>query len=176
VWLAGVLAVIVLVTLFIARIAGAGSDGDAPDGGSAQPGSSQSSSESATPEPSVSPESDGPAGPEAAVDDKVAAPAAMTLATAFGKAFATPPPASAPDQWWAGVSRHTDQTLAEQLRDVDPTTLKATKVTGPARSSQGGVSSAEVIVPTDAGELLVVCVLVDGEWKVADYELERRPT
>jgi hypothetical protein len=100
----------------------------------------------------------------------------MTLAAAFAAAFATKPPAGAPDQWWAGVSKHTDQTLAEQLRGVDPTTLKATKVTGPARSAQGGVSSAEVTVPTDAGELLVVCVLVNGEWKVADYELERRPT
>ncbi len=100
----------------------------------------------------------------------------MTLATAFATDWATRPPANEPDQWWQRVTRHTDLTLAEQLREIDASTLAATKVTGPAQSAQGGVTSAEVRVPTDAGPILVVCVLVDGEWKVADYELERRPS
>jgi len=178
VWLAGTLAVIVLGTLFIARIAGGGSDGDGGTTTGSTTGSSQQpgGTESGAPTPSETPEVDGLDGPEATGDAKVAAPAAMALATAFATDWATRPPADQPELWRERVTRHTDEVLGEQLRAVDLSTLAATKVTGPAVSAQGGVTSAEVRVPTDAGSILVVCVLVDGEWKVADYELERRPS
>jgi len=179
VWLAGVLAVIVVVTVVIARIAGGSESDGGANAGDSPPGSAAeqvNGTESGSPDPSTTPETDGPAGAEATADSTVAASAAMTVALAFAKAWATRPAAGAEDQWWTGVSRYTDQTLAEQLRQIDPATLEATKVTGPARSAQGGVSSAEVQVPTDAGELLVICVFVGQRWQVADYELERRPS
>ncbi len=57
VWLAGAFAVIVLGTLFIARIAGAGSDDDGATSTGARSGSSQQpgGTDSATPDPSASP-------------------------------------------------------------------------------------------------------------------------
>ena len=173
VWVAGALAVIVFGVLLAARIAG-GDDEKSPRSG-APVASSTSDSTLEPVDPSGEPlPNDGPAGPEASHEaSQRAAPAAMTVAVAFAQAWATPPPPSAPDQWWAGVSRHTDQALAEQLREVNPADLPATRVTGPAKSVAGGVTSAEVEVPTDAGDLLVVCVDVRGRWVVADFELDR---
>lgn len=175
VWLAGTLAVVVLVVLFVARLA-EGDEKQEADG-SGTPPASGSTPLTEAPEPSGSPlNDDGVIGPEASTGAQQAAAGAMTVALAFGRAWATPPSATAPDQWWVGVSRHTTQALAERLREVDPATLPATRVTGAAQSVLGGVTSAEVRVPTDAGPLLVVCVLVAGRWVVAEFELEAKPS
>jgi hypothetical protein len=175
VWVAGALAVVVIVVVLVARL----SDGSDPGPGDNRNTEQSSSTGSGSPlepvDPSGEPLNDGPDGAEAGNEtSQPAAAGAMDVALAFARAWATPPPENAPDQWWAGVSRHTDQTLAEQLRDLDPTTLPASKVTGAPVSVSGGVTSAEVRVPTDAGQLLVVCVLVRGRWLAADYEFERR--
>jgi hypothetical protein len=39
----------------------------------------------------------------------------------------------------------------------------------------GGVSSASVAVPTDAGKVILICTLVAGRWLVSDLDIERRP-
>jgi hypothetical protein len=177
VWVALALAVVVVVVLFIARVTGGG-DADEPLAGGVRTSASGSPGDGVTEpaEPSGSPLVDGPDGPEASAEPSVAAPAAVTVALAFAQAFVTRPPASAPDQWLAGVSRHTDQALTEQLRGMNPAELPASRLTGAAASVQGGVTSAEVRIPTDAGPLLAVCVLVAGRWVVADYELEEAPS
>jgi hypothetical protein len=35
------------------------------------------------------------------------------------------------------------------------------------------VSSATIAVPTDAGEVVLTCVLVAGRWLVSDLDLDR---
>lgn len=173
VWAAGSLAVVVVVVVLIARLTGG--DADSPSGADA--GDTPGAGVTEPVEPSSEPLNDGPAGPEASAEPSApAAPAAVSVALAFARAWATPPPPSAPGNWATAVSKYTDPVLAQQLRALDPKSLPATKVTGPPVSVSGGVTSAEVTVPTDAGDLLAVCVLVQGKWLVADYEFDRRPS
>jgi hypothetical protein len=174
VWVAGALAVVVVVVVLIARLTGDEDSGD-PAGSSATSG--PTTGELTPPEPSSEPAPDGPAGVEAAEEGKQpVAPAAIALAEKFAQAWATPPPPGAPDQWFASVSPYVDETLAAQLKELDPATLPAKRVTGAAKAVTGGVTNADVQVPTDAGDLLVVCVLVAKGWVVADFEFERRPS
>ncbi len=175
VWLAGALAVVVVVIVLIARLSGGDDDGGEPTGAPATSGSA--SADPGPVDPSSEPAPDGPAGVEAAEEGKQpVAAGALTLARQFAQAWATPPPAQAPQQWFAGVSPYVDETLAAQLKELDPATLPATRVTGAPKAVSGGVTNADVQVPTDAGDLLVVCVLVPKGWVVADFEFERRPT
>jgi hypothetical protein len=175
VWLAGALAVVVVVIVLIARLSGGDDDGGEPTGAPATSGSA--SADPGPVEPSAEPAPDGPAGVEAAEEGKQPVAAdALTLARQFAEAWATPPPAQAPQQWFAGVSPYVDETLAAQLKELDPATLPAKRVTGAPKAVSGGVTNADVQVPTDAGDLLVVCVLVPKGWVVADFEFERRPS
>jgi hypothetical protein len=50
--------------------------------------------------------------------------------------------------------------------------VPATKVTGPPRGVSGGVTSATIAVPTDAGTVVLTCVLVDGAWLVSDLDVD----
>jgi len=171
VWIAGVLAVIVFVVLLIARLADAGPDSDQP--GPSGVAASPSETASTTPEPTATLADDGLTGPEASPKEQVAAPAAMTAATDFARAWVVAQPGVTAQQWWEGVARHTDAALADQLREVDPAVVPAARVVGPAESIHGGVSSADVAVPTDAGRLLITCSLQKNRWLVVDFDIER---
>lgn len=171
VWAAGVLAVIVFVVVLIARLAGAGSGSDSAGSDGAAP--LPSPSVSPAPEPTPTLADDGLSGPEASPKEQGAAPEALLAATAFAKAWATHPDGVTAEQWWGGVAKHTDAALADQLRGVDPAVVPATRVVGPAEAIHGGVSSADVAVPTDAGRLLVTVIRQAGRWLVADFDIER---
>jgi hypothetical protein len=169
---AGVLALAVIGVLLAARFGGA-------DGKTASPGSTTGTpvaASSASPTPSPSPEpDDGPEGPGTSPYDEPAAPRAMTAATSFVKAWADHPAGITAERWWSAVSRHADPALAAQLKFTEPALVPAKAVTGPAESVAGGPSSATVAVPTDAGRVLVTCVLVKNQWLVSDLDLERAP-
>jgi hypothetical protein len=171
VWAAGGLAIVVVVVVLIARIGGGGSEPTAPSSGVAVPPSAQGSAE---PEQGATAgENDGLASSEASPEAQPAAPGAMAAAVDFVRAWANHPANTTPSRWWAGVSRHTDAALADQLRDVDPSLVPASRVTGAAESRRGGATSAEVVVPTDAGRIVVSCILVRGRWLVADFDKEQ---
>jgi hypothetical protein len=57
------------------------------------------------------------------------------------------------------------------MRDVDPTTNPATAVTGASTATTMSDTSAQVVVPTDAGPATMLCVLTDDGWRVATIDL-----
>jgi hypothetical protein len=171
---AGVLAAVVVVIVVMARLGGA--ESDARSGAVDQRTSAADASATPSVSPSPSPTAnDGVVGAGASPYGQPPAPAAVRAAVAFVRAWADHPDGITPKQWWTSVSRHTDATLAKQLEFTDPARVPATAVTGHAQGIAGGPSSATVAVPTDAGRVVLTCVLVQGKWLVSDLDLERRP-
>jgi len=186
---AGVLGVLVLAAVVAGRLAdltGAGPpDGPAGPlsgpgvlaGPSAGPGAGPvapaSPGATAGAAPGAGAGADGPIGPGASPYGRAAPPAATAAALAFVRAWLAPPAGTPASTWWQGVARHADPQLAAQLRLTDPERVPATRITGAPRSRHGGLTSAEVVVPTDAGEVLLLCTAVAGRWRVSDLDLDR---
>jgi hypothetical protein len=169
---AGVLAAVVLGIVIMARLSG---DESGP-GSSAADQRGRASEASATPSVSPSPTAnDGVVGAGASPYGQPPAPAAVRAAVAFVRAWTHHPDGITAKQWWTSVSRYADATLAKQLEFTDPARVPATDITGQAQGIAGGPSSATVAVPTDAGRVVLTCVLVQGKWLVSDLDLERRP-
>jgi hypothetical protein len=167
---AGVLALVVIVVVFLARLPG-GSGGDQPHGAGAPAAPAPATSAEQT----VPPESDDGAEQDAAPYDQKAAAGALDAATRFVKAWADHPAGLTAAAWSARVAKHADAALGKQLAYTDPQLVPASAVTGKAESVAGGVSSASVAVPTDAGKVILTCTFVGGRWLVSDLDLERRP-
>lgn len=156
-----------------ARVTGGG-----PDAGEVAVATASVREGSTTPTPTSSSTwgNDGVVGAPATPYGKPPPPAAARLATAFTRAWVHHPPGTTSDAWWRAVSRYTDRTLTEQLRAVDPSQIPATRVTGSPQGVFATPTSAEVAVPTDAGRVVLLCVLVSGRWVVATVDLERKPS
>ncbi|WP_143426817.1 hypothetical protein [Georgenia soli] len=78
-------------------------------------------------------------------------------------------PDTPPDQWWAEFSKHLSAQAAYDYQWVDPTSIPARAVTGPASiTAEPSVYLAELTVPTDAGTYGVLLSRTDGPgpWKV----------
>ncbi|MFG1926174.1 hypothetical protein [Cryptosporangium sp. NPDC048952] len=110
-------------------------------------------------------------------DDSVYAEASpkTTPATQVGEAFVRawlqPTDGRSQDQWYAGLARYALPDLATQLKDVDPTTNPAKAVTGDPTATVVSETSAQVVVPTDAGSATTLCVLTGDGWRVATIDL-----
>jgi hypothetical protein len=171
VYVAAGLALVVIVVVLLARVRG----GSAPGG---RPGAQGAAATAPSPGAGVTasplPDDDVPADPTPP-SKQVAAPQALAAAAAFTKAWAHHPDGITAAQWSAAVGKHADPVLAKQLTFTDPRLVPATTVTGPAVSLAGGVSSASVGVPTDAGQVVLTCTLVGGRWAVSDVDLKRGP-
>lgn len=171
VWASLLLAVVVAVVVTVARIAGSGDAGPAPGGIGAPSGRSPVGTASATapdPTPSSTAGDDSVAGDPATAN----APAgALSAGTAFVRAWVAHAPPATAEQWWNGVSRTADPTLAAQLRGIALDEIPASRVTGPATGRGLGPTSAEVQVPTDAGRAVLLCVLVGARWLVSTVDL-----
>lgn len=165
VWIALVLAVMLVGVIAVARLIDtpakeketSGSDGGQRRATPSLPHDGDASSKS------------GDVAPSAAV----APPDAVNVATRFVTEWATHSARETPEQWWARVSPYADPQLAEDLKLTDPTRVPATKVTGQAKSVSRSDSETEVklAIPTDAGDVLVVCTHSDGRWLVSDIDL-----
>jgi hypothetical protein len=92
---------------------------------------------------------------------------ARTLAQDVMTAYARP---DAPqEQWWAEFSKHLSGQAAYDYQWVDPASIPARAVTGPATiTAEPSVYLAELTVPTDAGTYGVLLSRTDGPspWQV----------
>jgi len=156
-----VLAVIVAGVVLLARLFGSASpDGSAGAGPAPAPSRTVSSSEG---DDSVY-AGDSPSA-------EAASSAALGVGENFVRAWLQPTDGRSQEQWHAGLVRYAQPDLATQLRDVDPTTNPATAVTGQPTATVLSETSAEVVVPTDAGPATALCVLTADGWRVATIDL-----
>jgi hypothetical protein len=169
---AGVLALVVAGIVIIARLPDGGGAGE-PRGAVGR--SAPAAAGTASPGLPASPEPDDGAEEAAAPYTQRAAAGALDAGTRFVKAWADHPDGISAEAWSARVAKHADPALGKQLAFTDPQLVPATAVTGTAQSVAGGVSSASVAVPTDAGKVILTCTLVGGRWLVSDLDIERRP-
>lgn len=153
-----VLAVIVAGIVLLARVFGSVSPGGPADAGPAP----------SPPSPVSSTEGDDSV---FAASPTVVPSAAAQVGEAFVRAWLQPTDGRSQDAWHAGLSRYALPDLAAQLRDVDPTTNPATAVTGSPTTTVVSETSAQVVVPTDAGRATTLCVRTESGWRVATIDL-----
>lgn len=132
--------------------------------GSSEPGAAATADGHETNEHDHAEESDPPPVPtwdEAAGEDAVA------RAEGFVRAWARPDLDAT--TWFSGLQGFLSPSAAEGFLWTDPAVVPATTVTGAASLVDGSATSATVVVPTDAGDHLVVLVHVDDQtpWQVA---------
>ncbi|SHN44957.1 hypothetical protein [Cryptosporangium aurantiacum] len=96
---------------------------------------------------------------------------AVRAGDGFVRAWLQPTDGRSQEQWYEGLSRYALPDLAEQLRDVDPTTNPATAVTGDPSGTVVSETSARIVVPTNAGPATTLCVLTADGWRVATIDL-----
>lgn len=100
----------------------------------------------------------------------VAVPSNQSLSTQARKfvvAWARPRLSQA--AWWHGIlAGRPAMTFAQALSQTDPSTIPATKVTGPARVLSTTPTLVSVRVPTDAGDVMVVLAPTGGRWLVTN--------
>lgn len=157
-----VLAVVIAGVIVLARLFGsAAGDGATPTTG-AVPTASQSSLSSTAGDDSVyTGSSSTPEAPDGATE----------VGEAFVRAWLQPTDGRSQEQWYAGLSRYALPDLAAQLKNVDPTTNPATSVTGGPTATPVSDTSAEVVIPTNAGPATTLCVRTDDGWRVATIDL-----
>lgn len=107
--------------------------------------------------------------PTAAVPAK--GPDVMRAATAFAQQWIDH---DRPAQTWrAALLPMCTKALAGELSEVDPVSVPADRITGPARSEVHADASVDVVFPIDAGKLRLRMVLTDGRWLVDGIDWER---
>jgi hypothetical protein len=189
VWVAGGLALVVLVVVLAARLSGGGEDpreraGSAPATSTAAPAVTASGAPGST--ASAAPSTTAPGGVDAdggfpsETPPPASGPAGVSQASqtalALVRAMVDHSPGMTQARWWAAVSRYADPTLGEQLKLTDPATVPANRVTGaPQVMAGGGSGHVQVAVPTDGGRVLVTCVFASDRWLASDLDLERGP-
>lgn len=77
------------------------------------------------------------------------------------------------DAWLAALRPHCTQQLVEQLEQVDPSSVPATKVTGDLTMTTFSESAVQVTVPLDSGRLMLRLVGPNGHWFVDGVDWER---
>ncbi|MBB5871258.1 hypothetical protein F4553_004637 [Allocatelliglobosispora scoriae] len=75
--------------------------------------------------------------------------------------------------WLAALRPHCTEHLLEQLRDVDPSSVPASKVTGKPTLIPRAFTYAEVSIPLDAGVLKLRLLGPDGHWYVDGVDWDR---
>lgn len=111
------------------------------------------------------------AGPSPFSSTDGAPAAAVRTGESFVRAWLQPTDGRSRNSWYTGLVRYAVPDLAAQMRDVDPTTNPATTVTGTAVGTVVTASSAQVVVPTNAGPATILCVLTADGWRVATIDL-----
>ena len=168
---ASILLVIAVVVLFGKLVGGSRTDTDL---GSDQgpPATSISTGVDGTASPAPD---DGLAlGPDTSVAPSPSSGAAKaeTVAVDFTKAWLNHHGVSAAN-WHKGVAKYSTKTLAGRLDGVDPGSVPADQMTGPATVAHEEASYVEVTVPLDAGTLVLRMVVLNGRWLVDGVDWRR---
>lgn len=105
---------------------------------------------------------------------RAAAPAAaLVVADDFTQLWVHHPSGMTTAQWTGRLRPYTTEAYLRELAGVDPATVPAGAVTGPATvvdtHSDSGTATLEVDVPTDALILRLTVVHTSDGWRVADY-------
>lgn len=100
-------------------------------------------------------------------DDDAVLAAAGAFATAWLRREA---PAS---EWHAGIAAVATSALAARLEGVDPLTVPASRVEGPALVGARDEHFATVLLHVDTGTLSLTLVQVDGRWLVDGVDWQR---
>jgi hypothetical protein len=68
--------------------------------------------------------------------------------------------------WLAALRPHSTQQLLDQLQDVDPAAVPATRITGDVSLITLSESAVQAMIPLDSGQLRLRLVGPDGHWFV----------
>ncbi|MCP2326271.1 hypothetical protein HDA40_004778 [Hamadaea flava] len=77
------------------------------------------------------------------------------------------------DKWLDALRPHCTQQLIDQLKDVEPSSVPASKVTGEVTLVIYSESAAQASIPLDSGRLVLRLVGPSGHWFVDGVDWER---
>jgi hypothetical protein len=168
---ASILLVIAVVVVFGKLVGGSRSSSDS---GSDQGPPATSISAGANSTTSPAPDDGLALGPDTSVAPSASSGAAKaeTVALDFAKAWLNHHGVSAAN-WYKGVAKYSTKTLADRLDGVDPGSVPADQMTGPAVVAHEEASYVEVTVPLDVGTLVLRMVVMDGRWLVDGVDWRR---
>jgi hypothetical protein len=98
-----------------------------------------------------------------------ASPAALSVITAWGKAWANHPAGMTNAQWLAQLKPYTTDEFLPQMSSVDVANIDATQVTGAPQATKSFTSSLEALLPTNAGKLDITAIATPTGWLVTSY-------
>jgi hypothetical protein len=76
--------------------------------------------------------------------------------------------------WLAALRPHSTQQLLQELQDVDPVTVPATRITGEVSLVVLSESAVQAVIPLDSGQLRLRLVGPDGHWFVDGVDWNRQ--
>jgi len=163
-----VLAAIVLVLVGAARLFGdkSSNSGWTPDLGTGQSEAGLSATKSYGPD-------DGVVSAMPTVSPSVAKGAAPPSQVAAAFAASWLESSRSADKWLDALRPHSTQQLVDQLKDVDPSSVPATKVTGEVTLVIYSESAAQATIPLDSGQLVLRMVGPGGHWFVDGVDWQR---
>jgi hypothetical protein len=99
-----------------------------------------------------------------------AAPDALSVIEAWGRAWVNHPAGMTSAQWLAQLKPYTTDEFLPQMSTVNLANISATAVTGQPQVEQSFTSSVEALLPTNGGNLDITAVKQDdGSWQVSAY-------
>jgi hypothetical protein len=153
-----VLALVVAGIVLVARVFGQATTGSTPEGAAPSHPVSTTAGDDSVYTAGSAPSSAVPTG-------------AVQIGERFVRAWLQPTDGRTQASWYAGLSRYASPDLAAQMREVDPSTNPAKRVTGNPVATPITADSAKVVVPTDAGPATALCVRTATGWQVATIDL-----
>ncbi len=97
------------------------------------------------------------------------APAALSVITAWGRAWVNHPVGMTNAQWLAQLKPYTTDEFLPQMSSVDVANIDATQVTGAPQATKSFTSSLEALLPTNAGTLDITAIATPTGWLVTSY-------
>lgn len=97
------------------------------------------------------------------------APQALQVAKAWASAWVDHPDGITNQNWVKGLAPYTTDEYLPVMSSVDPRNIPASRVTGEPKAKVSYTSSAQVLVPTDGGELELSVIRTPAGWRVAGY-------
>lgn len=98
------------------------------------------------------------------------APAALTVAESWGRAWVNHPEGVTNEKWLDGLRPFTTEEQLTEMTTVEPANIAATKLTGEPTTVESFTSSIKVKLSTDSGDLLITVIETPDGWRVAYYE------
>lgn len=98
------------------------------------------------------------------------APAALTVAESWGRAWVNHPAGVTNEKWLDGLRPFTTEEQLTEMTTVEPANIAATKLTGEPTTVESFTSSIKVKLSTDSGDLLITVIETPDGWRVAYYE------